>query len=303
MNHLAIHLLVNEGDAAQAFERSEAALALDRRSPSIRSVRGAVLLVSGGTEEGKAEFEAAAQLRRDAPRLNNLAGIALASQDLELAQRNVAAALELHPDFAGGHATQGAVHLAQREPELAERELRTAEELDHDLPILPMLWANYYMGTGDLEQAAEKALEAVERRPHDWNTRLSAAQVLRAAGRFEDMRRQAHAVVEMVPEAQRAAIQELMLRPDVLGPTALEELEDDEGFEDEEGELGDLGGDGFRLESQTGLLDDEEGGGLPSGMGGPSLLGEEGPLLNPGDPSRLRLGGEGEGLRLDLSGE
>jgi tetratricopeptide (TPR) repeat protein len=269
-------------------------------------VRGAVLLVSGGTEQGKEEFEAAAQLRRDAPRLNNLAGIALATQDVERAQREVSAALELHPDFAGGHATQGAVYLAQRETDLAERELRTAEELDADLPILPMLWANYYMGTGDLEQAADKALQAVERRPHDWNTRFSAAQVLRAAGRFDEMRRQARAVMEMVPDAQREAIRELMLRPEMLGSTALEEPLDDEDLEGEDDlGFGALpGGDSFRLESQTGLLDEGDGFGAPGGSG-PSLLGgEEAPLLNPGDPSRLRLGGGGdEGLRLDLSGE
>ncbi|RLB46985.1 MAG: hypothetical protein DRJ42_26415, partial [Deltaproteobacteria bacterium] len=301
-NHLAIHTLVNEGEHERAFDLSGEALAMDRRSPGIRSVRGVVLLTSGGAEEAMAEFEAAAQLRRDAPRLNNLAGISMAQQDMDTASRQVAQALELHSDFAGGHATQAAVYLARSEVETALGELERAQELDPELPILPMLWANYYMTTHDVDRAAEKALEAIERKPHDWQTRLSSAQILRAASRYEEMRRQARTILEMVPTTQVAQVTELIGR--VLGPTALEEPLDEEFYDEDDEELGSLEGGGFQL----GGDDDFElgggggGGGGDLGLGGDFELGGGGGggLPPSGDPSTLRLGGGG-GLRLDLS--
>jgi tetratricopeptide (TPR) repeat protein len=296
-NHLAIHTLVGEGEHDQAFELSQEALSMDRRSPAIRSVRGVVLLTSGGAEEALQEFEAAAQLRRDAPRLNNLAGIALAQQDYDRASRQVASALEAHPDFAAGHATQAAVYLARGETELALSELEEAEELDDEIPILPMLWANYYMTTHDVERAAAYALEAIERKPHDWQTRLSAAQVLRAASRYEEMRVQARAILEMVPSAQVAQVTELITQ--VLGPTALEAPLEDEAWDDDED--WDLPDSEFQLGGGSSLLGDGEldlGGG-PS-LGGDLMEGQEGSLLNSGETSTLRLGG-GEDLSLDLS--
>jgi tetratricopeptide (TPR) repeat protein len=296
-NHLAIHTLVSEGEHDAAFELSQEALSMDRRSPSIRSVRGVVLLTSGGAEEALEEFEAAAQLRRDAPRLNNLAGIALAQQDLDRASRQVAAALEIHPDFAGGHATQAAIHLARSEMDAAQSELAEARELDPDLPILPMLWANYYMSTHDLERAADMALEAIERKPHDWQTRLSAAQILRAASNYDEMRRQARAIVEMVPSAQVPQVTELIEQ--VLGPTALEEPLDDEEWDEEwDEETAGLPDGEFQLGDGSSLLGDGE-----LDLGGAPSLGadlEGGSLLNSEETSTLRLGGGGD-LTLDLS--
>ncbi len=297
VNHRAVYQLVHEGQSEQAFDSSESALKLNRRGPSIRSARGAILLVSGGSEQGLSELEAAAQLRRDAPRLNNLAGVALAQQDYETASREVAQALELHPDFAGAHATLAAVHLANGENDLAQHELETAQGLDAELPMLPMLWANYYMATHDPDRAAASATEAIERRPHDWQTRFSAAQVFRATARYDDMRRQAHAVMDMVAADQREAVRQLIER--MLGPTALEEPLEDEALGDEEDEAGsDLPSAAFQLEGGD-LLG---GNGVDlGGGGGPSLGVSDGEgLPNPDDPSRLRLGGEGTELHLDL---
>ncbi len=302
LNHRAIHLLVNEGDSARAFELAQNALELDRRSPQIRSVRGAVLVVSGGSEEGAQEFEAAAQLRSDAPRHNNLAGLALAKQDVDRAAREVAAALERHPDFAGGHATLAAVHLSRDEVDESGAELRRAEELDPELPMLPMLWANYYLATHEAERAAEKAMEAVERRPHDWTVRLNAARVLRVAGRYDEMRRQAHRILEDAPAGQEQAVRQLIEQ--VLGPTALEEVAEE--LEDEEWAEGDLPNADFQLGGDSALLGGQDAPG-PSLGGGGSLLGEGeeggGPLLNLGDPSTLQLREPGSQLRLDLGEE
>ena len=298
VNHRAIHQLVHEGDSERAFELAQNALKLDRRSPAIRGVRGAVLVVSGGTEEGTQEFEAAAQLRPDAPRRNNLAGLALARQDLESAAREVAAALERHPDFAGGHATLAAVHLARSEIDQASAELGRAEELDPELAILPMLWANYFLATNETDRAAEKAMEAVEHRPHDWTVRLNAARVLRVAGRYDEMRRQARQILEDAPSGQEGAVRELIER--VLGPTALEEPIEEDGVAE-----GSLPSGDFQLGEGSALLGEGASGpSLLGGSDGPSLLGDEDDgagLLNGDDPSTLRLREPGGGLRLDLN--
>jgi Tfp pilus assembly protein PilF len=298
-NHLAIHRLVREGEPALALARSESALALDPRSPQTHSVAGAVLLLGGGAEQGQAEFEAAFQLRPDAPRHNQMAGLALAGQppDLERANREVAAALEQHEDYAAARLTMAAIHLARRETDEAARELERAEGLDPDLPNLAMMWANYYLTTNEPERAAEKAEEAIEAQPHDWRSRLSAARVLRAAGRFDAMRAQARAIMEMVSGAERSRVEQLILHPDVLGPTALEDDIFDEEIGDEE--LGALHEGGFQLGADSALLGEGEEPAFGGSLLGDEELGEG--LPNLGDPSRLRLGSGGSGPRLDLS--
>lgn len=321
LNLRAIHLLVRESDPARAMEISSDALRLDPRSPTTRSVRGAILVASGGTNEGVAEFEAARQIRADAPRQQLLAGVHLAQGDLETARRELASALEASPDYAAARGMLAALHMAESEPDLAREELERAQRLDPDLHTLPGLWAGYYASTGDLDRAVESARSAVERNPGDVQTRLMAARVYRAAARYDDMRREAQAVLERVPPTQREDMRQLIRR--LLGPMALEdpldeadddELSDDELLEgDEDEELG--GGGTFRLGGGSRLLG--AGGGAAGGSSsGPSLLegegdlaprggGEDGPLLMLGDPSRLRLRDEGGGdrLRLDLDSE
>lgn len=298
VNHRALYELVHENAAPRAFELAQSALSLDRRSPSIRSARGVILLASGGTEEGVEEMRAAAQIRADAPRHNNLAAIHLAQQDVEGAQREIARALERHADFAGAHATMAALHLARGESELAQTELETAERLDGELPTLPMLWANFFLTTRDMERAVQKAAEAIERRPRDWQTRLQAAQVFRAGSRYDEMRREARTVLELVPAERREAMRALIGQ--ILGPTALEEPEEDllaGGGDDTSGDF-ELPSADLQLGGGSRLLGDEQG------VGG-SLLGGQGgdPLLLQGDPSTLRLREPGEGLSLDLGEE
>ncbi|UJR78206.1 tetratricopeptide repeat protein [Sandaracinus amylolyticus] len=308
LNVRAIHLLVRESDPARAIEVSRDALRLDPRSPTTRSVRGAILLASGGGSEGVAEFEAAKQIRADAPRHQLLAGVLLAQGDVEGAQRELSTALELAPEYAAARAALAAVHLGQSEPDLAREELERAQRIDPDLHTLPGLWAGYYATTGDLESAVQSARSAVERNPWDIQTRLMAARVYRQAARYDDMRREAREVMERVPSAQRGDMEQLIRR--LLGPTALESpLEEEEALAEEEEAEDDyeLGGTSLRLgggaegapaagRSGPSLLDEE--GDLAPSQGG----GEDGPLLMLGDPSRLRLGGGGEGdrLRLDL---
>lgn len=315
LNLLALHRLVRENDPSRAMELSAEAIRLDGRSPAARSVRGAILIAAGGAQDGVAEFEAAVQLRSDAPRHQLLGGVRLAQGDLEAARRELTAALEESPDYANAHAALAAVHLQQGEAELAREALETAQRIDPDLHTLPGLWAGFYASIGELDRAVAQANVAIERNPSDVQTHMMAAQVFRQAGRYPAMRREAQRIMELVAAGQREQMSQVIRR--ILGPTALEQdeeeisedelLELDEGEEEEE-EEGASGSGEFQLGGGSRLL-----GGADSTA--PSLLegerdlapsraagaGEE-PLLMLGDPSRLRLGGGGgdDSLRLDL---
>lgn len=310
----AIQLMVRETDPERAVEVSGDAIALCPRSPAVRSVRGAILLTSGNPTEALAELEAAEQLRSDGPRHNLLAGIYIAQGELEDAQREVNAALEEFPDFAGAHATLAAIHMSNAEPDQAESELRTAERLDPDLHVLPGLWASFYAATGDLERAVEYARRSVEANAGDLQARLMAARIYRQAAEYDDMRREARAVMDATPPERRERMEELIL--ELLGPTALETSDDDELTDEELDEAGEAGE--MRLSLSSGLLEGEEDDEALADEPLDAELDDEempepregSPTLMLGDPSSLSLGGSrrggragrggGEGLRLEM---
>jgi predicted Zn-dependent protease len=225
----AIQLMVRESDPERALSISGDAISACPSSPAVRSVRGAILLTAGNPTEALAELEAAEQLRSDGPRHNMLAGIYLAQGENEDALREVNAALEEFPDYAAAHATLAALHMADASPDEALTEMRTAERLDPELHVLPGLWASYYASTGDLDRAVEYAARSVEVNP-DMQSRLMAARIYRMAARYDDMRREARAVMDATPEDRRERMEAMIL--EVLGPTALEDL--DEEISDEE---------------------------------------------------------------------
>ena len=316
----AIHLLVRENDAERALSVSQDAVSILARSPTVRSVRGAILLAAGNAQEALEEFRAAAQIREDAPRRNLIASMYLAQGETSDANREVSAALESMPDYAAAHGTLAAIHLSSAEPDEALDELQQAERLDPDLHILPGLWASYYAGTGDLDRAVEYARNAIAANPGDMQSRLMAARIYRQAARYDDMRREARAVMDATPEARHDQMEDLIHQ--LLGPSALdapleeEELTDEELLEEEGGDQGlTLDGTGFQLGSPTLGTPPTAPGSLALGAdddaeeGEPAGETEEGPALMLGDRSHFHLGGGGgggttggDGLHLDLGG-
>ena len=302
----ALHEHVHEGDLASAMSNVRRALRLDPRAPYARGVQAAVFLATGGVQEGVDELNAAVQIRADPPRRNLLAGVFLATGDVDGAQREVSLALEEAPEFADAHATLAALHMMDDDADEALLALEAAERFDPGLVNLRMLWAQYHLQNGNTREAVRNAVLAVEARPHDWQERLRAAQVFRAANEWNEMRRQAHAIIELAPSGQAEAIRQQVLQ--VLGETAFEEFDEEEALvaedfaSDEELSLeGDLDGLGelpsdLSLGSGSSLLGEDE----PSG---PSLLDGDlggGPSLQLGDPSSLRLRPPGQKLQLQL---
>ncbi len=301
----ALYAHVHEGNLTDAMSTVRKALRLDPRAPYARSVQAAILLASGGIQDGIDELNAAVQIRADPPRRNLLAAVFLATGDTDGAQREVSLALEETPEFADAHATLAALHMMDADRDAALLELEAAERFDPGLVNLKMLWAQYYLQTGNPRLAVGNALQAVERRPHDWQERLRAAQVFKAADEWNEMRIQAHAILELAPSGQEEAIRRQVEA--VLGETAFEEFDEDLALDpadyeadeavadaDDLDDFDDLGDPSdLTLGSGSSLLGDG-----PGDSSGPSLLDEE-----LGGGGGFQLGSPGGGLQLRPPGQ
>jgi hypothetical protein len=143
-----------------------------------------------------------------------------------------------------------------------------------------------------------------------------AARIYRQAAEYDDMRREARAVLDATPAERRERMEELIR--ELLGPTALE-APDDEELSDEELEAAAEGSGELRLSLESGLLGDEDDALADEPLDaeldedeGEEPRGEGGTTLMLGDPSSLSLGGGrrggrggslgggGGGLRLDM---
>lgn len=299
LNHQALYRLGTVSDPAAALERVEQGLELAPRSPTLLGTRGAILLASGGVEEGTRELERAYQLRKDAVRRHNLGAAYLVAGDTDRASREIGAAISAAPDFAAARASLSALHIARGELEDAENELRTAERLDPDLATLPMLWANLHVARHEPDEAIARAQEAVRRRPNDDRARLLLASLYHELGRISDMSRELHTVLQRTrqPEQMRELIRAN------FGPAAL-----DAALEEPDTEVAEP--EPLPAEVPDGGVAAEADGGLGGGAYqlGSKVLGTgqaPEPRLDIGDGSQLHLGGPqspGGGLRLRLGG-
>jgi Tfp pilus assembly protein PilF len=289
----AVSQLDQVGNPTAGLADAELAIKLAPSSPSVRSVRAALLLASGGIEAGTHELDAALQLRSDAPRRNNLATLGLLSGSPDAAAKEVAAALAEAPDYALAHVTLATVHLMRGERDLARAELEKAEQLEPDLALLPQIWAQFYATTNEFDRALAKAEEGVRRRPKDTQARLVLARIDHATGRYDDMRKQAAAILAYVPADQQSRVRDLLRS--MLGPTVFEDANQD-GARAEHAE-GDDADDQHTASTSPGsgpssprLLDPSAGG---VDLNSPSLQ------LRPGSP-KLQLGAGDSNLKLKL---
>jgi tetratricopeptide (TPR) repeat protein len=277
----ALHENTYLSDPKRALESTSHALRLAGTLPSVRTVRGVVVLTEKMIEQGLQEFQAARELRPDAPRLHNLASVMLVTGEVEKAQSVLSAALEKAPEFAGAHATLGTLHLMQGQLEQAEVELETAERIAPDLSLVQWARADLLMRQGQRDEALARARKAYEARP-SFDGALRFAALLRQGGKFEEMRTMASQLVERTPSYRKDEIRTVIAA--VLGPTALS-IEQPTEVDPTAKDLSDLGEADLKLDlaqppaSGAGAAD-----GLRPGAGG----------------GRLRLGQPDRKLHLDL---
>jgi tetratricopeptide (TPR) repeat protein len=214
----ATQRLADNEDPARALRDADAAIKLLPGSASVRGARGAVLLANGANETGQSELEAAAQMRPDGPRRNNLAMLSVALGDGERAAREIAQVLEAQPDFALAHVTLAQIQLATNEREQARAELDKAEALDPRIPVIALTRAQYFAIANQNDQAVAECKRASQERPNDPQVHLMLARIYRQAGQYEQMRAEARTVMTLVPAELSARTHELLEH--LLGPTA-----------------------------------------------------------------------------------
>lgn len=213
----ALALLNAKADAGRALPLVDAALRLDGRSATLRSIQAQVLLESGGVVEAENAARNALQLRPDAARHHALARYLLLQGDTTAADKHLTAALELRPEYRLAQLSRVNWQMGAGQWHEAEALLQEVAVAQPQLPELHLTYARYHAAQGDLEQAitaAETAVEQADDYPLFW---LALGQLYRAAGRDEDVQRVVRSVLELVPEGDGDALSARVTR--VLGVT------------------------------------------------------------------------------------
>jgi tetratricopeptide (TPR) repeat protein len=191
----------------------------------------------------------------------------------------VSYALAELPDYALGHVTLASVHLMRGERDQGLVEIEQAERLEPTLSVLLQLWAQFYASNNDFDRAIEKAQQAVERKPKDPQGKLLLARIYRGAGRYDDMRKQAREILQQSAADEKDRMKSVLTS--LLGPTALEEASPEPSADSE---ASPRAADTLSLTQPSDAPNQRPAGDLQ---------------LRP-DASKLRLGGGGSRLKLDL---
>jgi tetratricopeptide (TPR) repeat protein len=277
----ALHENTYQADPKRALESTSHALRLAATLPSVRTVRGVVVLTEKMIEQGLQEFQAARELRPDAPRLHNLASVMLVTGEMDKAQSVLSAALEKAPDFAGARATLGTLHMMQGQGERAEVELHRAEQLAPDLSLVQWALCDLELRAAKRDEALARAGKAYASRP-SFDGALRFAALLRQAGKYDEMRELSAQLVARTPAYRKDEIRGVISA--VLGPSALS-IEQPSEVDPSSDDLSDLGRSDLKLDLPAPQVSGAAGAdGLNSGAG----------------PSRLRLGQSDRKLHLDL---
>jgi TolB-like protein len=123
-------------------------------------------------------------------------------------------ALQLDPYSAEGHATLGYVRHYERRWEEAEGEFRRAIELNPNLPLVRIWYANLLMSRGRMEAAVEQAFAARALDPFSLIVNTNLGWVLAFAGRHEEAVRQLQGTLELdstYVQARKRLVDALML--------------------------------------------------------------------------------------------
>jgi tetratricopeptide (TPR) repeat protein len=275
----AVHENSYLSDPRAALASSSHALRLAPSLPSVRTVRGVVVLTEKMVEQGLSEFQAARELRGDAARLHNLANVMLVTQEGEKAQSVLSAALEKAPDFAAAHVTLATLLMLRGELEQGHGELVKAEQLAPSLSAVQWGLAEYALRRGENDEALARAQRALGPRP-SFDARLRYAALLRQAGKYEEMRQTAEQLLAQTPAYRKDEIRRVLGA--VLGPTAIEPAQPAQP-DLRSDDLADLGGPKLDLEPP------QDGTGRGAGAAGAGS-----------GAGKLRLRDPNQGLRLDL---
>lgn len=270
----SLRIFTESGDGKKALPLVDTGLQLDPVSPMLRVVHATVLTESGGVPQAVAELQAAKQLRPDGPRTLSLVQLRLANAAMLEANGDRAGAeaefgevtamvsevVERFPRYGRAHLTLATIHLGLDEPERARIELEAAEGLNPDAPMLWAVWAQYHRTVGDDVAAAARMRRAVQLDPENWQLRVQAAGILWAIGEEGEARTQADEALRRVASERREPLRKYL-------DAMMADIAPPTGF-------------GPTTSAPTPAAPD--------------------PVMQLGDPSKLRLRDPGDSLQLDL---
>lgn len=185
-------LLAEEGRPRQALERMERAVRRLPEEPVLRIEYARLLLRAGQEERAVEEVDRARQLAPENPDV--LAAVAdvhisdgLRSAESLAAARSALETLSGLPDpDPRAMLSLAQIYLQQQEPARAARILR---DIDERLPgnrLVTAMLTDALIRSGGLQEATRRLRTALERDPHDMQSRLTLAELQREAGAFED---------------------------------------------------------------------------------------------------------------------
>ncbi len=221
----ALHESEWQLDSRQAFESSGRALRLAPRQPWARTARALVTLSAGLSEQALQELEAAHQLRGDAPRKVQRAGLRMGMAELDEARSDLKQAVTQRPADVPARLMLARLALLDGDLDEAEAELRLASQSVPGVPAVERAWAGLQAARGQHGEALGRARASLESRP-DMHGHLLVAQLYLAAGDGDRARDTAREALLMVPSYRRADLTEQLQRG--LGL----ELSDDSGEQD-----------------------------------------------------------------------
>jgi predicted TPR repeat methyltransferase len=196
----ALQELSRHSEAARSFAAAESAGDPGQQARA-RAGRGFALLGRGDAEQARQAFETALAL--DPDKLDARRGLGLSllrAGQLGRAETEVNRCLAQAPDDAGAVAAQGLLRLRQGRNDEAERLLQRAVELDPDSPTA---WANLgfvHRRAGRAAKAVEALQRAADLRPANPLTRNSLALALREDGQPERALEQLRRAVDLDPD-------------------------------------------------------------------------------------------------------
>jgi tetratricopeptide (TPR) repeat protein len=135
-----------EGKTDEAIEHYEKALSYSPEFYPAHNNLGSAYLSRKNFEAAQSQFEATLKVNQnDAQAYFNLANVLLLTQRYDDAAREIEEGLQRRPDSAFGHFLQGLMYSHTGRPELAEKSLRSALELDPKMSQVYLQLVNLYL--------------------------------------------------------------------------------------------------------------------------------------------------------------
>ncbi len=176
--------------ALQEKRTAEAELLFDKASQLLAAFKG--------NEKRKESLQVAT--------LSQLSQLAMKRKDWKSARENLGALLKLRPDNAATLEMLANTLFQEKKPDEALEKLRAAAAINKDALTPQATMAVWWEQAGDRKKAGEAMVEALNAKPKDFKTRLTAANWALQSKSFDQARQQADIAVQLNPDSIQAKV-------------------------------------------------------------------------------------------------